>query len=505
MRKAIGLSYSRRGPVRSALAVGLCWLVAMTASPASADVAAGREAFEKGDYQRAVLEWQNAADRGDADAQFGMGNLYEIGAGALKQDYKRADYWYRKSAEQGNTEAPYRLALIWAAGGDGFPPDLIEAYKWAVLAANSKGVWGSAAAELKTQLDNVTSPHERDQGKERAAAWQQARQAKDETVAAVPPPSGANTPPPAATVPPHPAAQPASTPAPAAPLTKSNGGCPGWPFPTLPCTEQFPALPGAQPRAGAPATAAPAAGSVVASAPAATQAMPAARPSAAKAPLEELNQALKQIDCSSLSAHTAEGAAVISGTVPNEDQRAKLMQVAARLFPDNRPEINVEIVPPPLCQVMAELHGMRLAGLVTDVALTVRLTNGGTRLRQGDLIELSVQAPNRAVHLQIDYFSLDGQVLHLAPSLELPNVQLAASTTGVFGHNGRGRDWIAGGAPFGTELIAVTATPTALNFGATRPPTEKGLDYLRELKRALGREPAGSSTIALLLVHTSAR
>ena len=75
-------------------------MIAATAPPVIADVAAGREAFEKGDYQRAVLEWQNAADRGDAEAQFGMGSLYEIGAGELKQDYKRADYWYRKATSR---------------------------------------------------------------------------------------------------------------------------------------------------------------------------------------------------------------------------------------------------------------------------------------------------------------------------------------------------------------------------------------------------------------------
>jgi hypothetical protein len=237
--------------------------------------------------------------------------------------------------------------------------------------------------------------------------------------------------------------------------------------------------------------------------------VPAARPpAAAKAPLDELNQALRQIECASLSARATGGAAVISGTVPSQDQRAKVEQVAARLFPDSRPELNLEIVPPPLCQVLAELHGMRAAGLVTETGLTLRLNNGGARLRQGELIELAIQAPPQAVQLRIDYFSLDGQVLHLAPSTELPAAQLAAGTTGVFGRNGRGRDWIAGGAPFGTEVIAVFATPTALSLGVPRPPAEKALDYLRDLKRALGRANPGSATsnaMALLLVHTSAR
>jgi hypothetical protein len=492
MRQGIRFRGNRQRPVNWLFVAGLGWLlIAATAPPALADVAAGREAFEKGDYQRAVVEWQNPADRGDADAQFGMGSLYEIGAGEMKQDYKRADYWYRKAAEQGNTEAQYRLALIWGAGGDGFPPDLIEAYKWAALAAESKGVWGSVAADLRTQLDRVISPRERDQGKERATAWKDARKPKEEAVATVAAPPPATTPPPAA-----PSSTAAATPA--APVTKSTGGCPGWPFPTLPCTEQFPALPGAQQRPNPSAAgASPAVASVPASRP----------PAAAKAPLDELNQALKQIDCASLNARATGGAAVISGTVPSEDQRAKVMQAAARLFPDSRPELNLEIVPPPLCQVLAELHAMHAAGLVTETGLTLRLTNGGTRLRQGELIELAIQAPPHAVQLRIDYFSLDGQVLHLAPSTELPAAQLSAGTTGVFGRNGRGRDWIAGGAPFGTEVIAAFATPTALSLGVPRPPAEKALDYLRDLKRALGRANPGSATsnaMALLLVRTSA-
>jgi hypothetical protein len=277
----------------------------------------------------------------------------------------------------------------------------------------------------------------------------------------------------------------------------------------LPCTEQFPALPGAQQRPNPSAAGAPAAGPAIASVPAASQPVaPARPPPVAKAPLDQLNQALKQIDCASLNAHATEGSAVISGTVPNIDQRAKVEQVASRLFPDGRPEINLEIVPPPLCQVVGELHGMRLAGLVTETGMTVRLTNGGTRLRQGELIELAIQAPAQAVQLRIDYFSLDGQVLHLAPSSELPGAQLAAGTRAVFGRYGGGRDWIAGGAPFGTELISVIATPSALILGAPRPPVEKALDYLRDLKRALGRPSPGSTTsnaMALLLVHTSAR
>src|SRR5438105_10955462 len=179
MQKAIWFSGYRRRPRRTLFWVAVSYVfIVMVAPQGLADAAAGRVAFEKGDYAHAISEWQSAADHGDAEAQFGLGSIYEIGAGDLKQDYKRADYWYRKAAEQGEAEAQYRLALVSAAGGDNFCPDLIEAYKWVMLAAESKGVWGSVAADLTAQLDKVMRPREREAGKERAAAWHEARRPK---------------------------------------------------------------------------------------------------------------------------------------------------------------------------------------------------------------------------------------------------------------------------------------------------------------------------------------
>ena len=205
---------------------------AATVAVAHADTAAGRAAYEEGDYARAMSDWQSAADRGEADAQFGLGSLYELGSGDLKQDYHRADYWYQRAAAQNYVGARYRLALIWATGGDDFPADLAEAYKWVILAAESKGGWGSLAADLKIQLDKVMSAGQRAAGRNRVVAWKEAHPNTDNPVAATLPPE-----------------QPIGPSKPASP------GCPGWPFPTMPCTERFPALSG--PRPTAPTASAP--------------------------------------------------------------------------------------------------------------------------------------------------------------------------------------------------------------------------------------------------------
>src|SRR5262249_9651741 len=134
----------RRSCRRATVTAGVIGLFAI-ASPAHADAASGRQAYERGDYQRAMEEWQAAADHNDPEAEFGVGTLYEFGAGELKQDYKRATDWYKRAATHGNSGAEYRLALLYSAGGENFEADLVEAYKWASVAAQSKGVWGTLA------------------------------------------------------------------------------------------------------------------------------------------------------------------------------------------------------------------------------------------------------------------------------------------------------------------------------------------------------------------------
>ena len=468
MKKSISFAGGSQASVRFTAGVALtCLCVAIGGSLAHGDAAAGRAAYEKGDYARAMSEWQSAADRGDADAEFGLGSLYELGAGDLRQDYKRADYWYQKAAAQDYAEADYRLALIWAAGGENFPADIAEAYKWVLLAVDSRGVWGSLAADLKLQLDKVTSPAQQAEGRKRAAAWKEARNStKDKFSAAATPPASANGQP----------GKPGTT------------GCPGWPFPTLPCTEQFPALPG---RAAAPDIVPPLAALTP--------------PRAVKPPIEELNEGLTEIECASLRAQTSgRGSATVSGTVPSADAHGKVIQLAERFFPNSRPEIKVDVIPPPLCRSLADFNAMRVAGLLTMGGMSFRLNNGANRLHEGEPMKIEVHSPSYAVSLRIDYFSLSGEVLHLWPNGEEPTPRLEARRTHVFGEPANGKVVNAGGAPFGDELITVTGTPSPVDLG-TRAPVEQAVDYLRDLKIALSRANPSSETpniVATLLVHT---
>jgi uncharacterized protein len=73
-------------------------------TPAFANVKNGVDAWSRGEYDKAVKEWREPALKGDADAQFNLGQAYKMGRG-VKNDLNVALDWYRRAAAQGHLQA----------------------------------------------------------------------------------------------------------------------------------------------------------------------------------------------------------------------------------------------------------------------------------------------------------------------------------------------------------------------------------------------------------------
>lgn len=97
---------------RSAALLALPLLALWTfAVPARADVKAGVDAWQAGNYPAAVAEWRPLAIAGDADAQFNLGQAYKLGRG-VPADLAQAEAWYRRAAKQGHLQAEDNLGLV---------------------------------------------------------------------------------------------------------------------------------------------------------------------------------------------------------------------------------------------------------------------------------------------------------------------------------------------------------------------------------------------------------
>ena len=81
----------------------------------SADYATGLNAYKKGDYKTALMEWQPLAEKGLSEAQYNLAGMFAKGYGVVVDD-ERAVYWYKKSAEQGYPKAQHNLALMYLMG-----------------------------------------------------------------------------------------------------------------------------------------------------------------------------------------------------------------------------------------------------------------------------------------------------------------------------------------------------------------------------------------------------
>ena len=111
-----------------------------------ADFQAGKEAYYRGDYETALGEWQPLAEQGDAQAQNGLGVLYQDGKG-VPQDFQEALRWYRLAATQEYAKAQFNLGNVYVEGKGG-PQDYTEAMKWYRLAADQ----GHAGGQINLGL-----------------------------------------------------------------------------------------------------------------------------------------------------------------------------------------------------------------------------------------------------------------------------------------------------------------------------------------------------------------
>jgi cell division septation protein DedD len=104
---------SRKFVVASAAAAALL----LGTGAAFADVKAGVDLWAAGNFAGAVKEWRGLAEKGNADAQFNLGQAYKLGRG-VPADLGSAQSWYEKAAVQGHEQAQANLGLILFQKGD---------------------------------------------------------------------------------------------------------------------------------------------------------------------------------------------------------------------------------------------------------------------------------------------------------------------------------------------------------------------------------------------------
>ena len=106
---------------------------AVSSAPSVSSLAAANQAYEQKDYASAMRLYQVAAQAGDAQAQYQVGYMYQIGQGVVP-DPVTALQWYHKSADQNFANAQSQIGYLYQYGV-GVPQDYVAALHWYGLAA----------------------------------------------------------------------------------------------------------------------------------------------------------------------------------------------------------------------------------------------------------------------------------------------------------------------------------------------------------------------------------
>jgi uncharacterized protein len=118
-----------------------------------AQVALAQGYEERQNYDAAIKWYRAAAEKGDPEAQNGLGVMYRLGRG-VEKDPAEAVKWYRKAVRQGYAPAMFNMGTAYY-NGDGVAIDDAHAYIWFRLGAEAGD---QGAAEALRRLQSELSP-----------------------------------------------------------------------------------------------------------------------------------------------------------------------------------------------------------------------------------------------------------------------------------------------------------------------------------------------------------
>ena len=149
------------------------------------------------------------------------------------------------------------------------------------------------------------------------------------------------------------------------------------------------------------------------------------------------------------------------------------------------PTFDVKVRIWPHCEVVSLLKPYRGRNLDRRHGLQVTPTTGHSdRFTEGERVTVKLGQADYDGYLYVDYYTVDGSVIHLYPNKREPeNGRLIRAGEQFNVGEKIPEGWIVG-PPFGQELITVVSSPSPL-YTAERPEYEPASAYLPKLREFL--------------------
>ncbi|ASL47042.1 Serine/threonine-protein kinase PK-1 [Burkholderia sp. AD24] len=211
----------------------------------------------------------------------------------------------------------------------------------------------------------------------------------------------------------------------------------------------------------------------------ASPALPALKPALT---LAAIAPALAQVPCSALSASTQDHSLTVRGYVSQRYGAARLKETLLALPGVDTASLDVEPLADDKCDTIKALAPYWTRNWQAGRVAALHVRPPGGQLTEGNPLVVDVTTPAYDSYVNLDYYQLDGSVVHMVPSPRAKDNQAPPHYSATIGSAG---DWIIS-KPFGSEMVVLLITPVAL-FDKPRPESEPRADYLRALEARLAQ------------------
>jgi eukaryotic-like serine/threonine-protein kinase len=210
--------------------------------------------------------------------------------------------------------------------------------------------------------------------------------------------------------------------------------------------------------------------------------------------LATVTPVLARVPCSALAASVQDQALSVSGYVGRSYGTQKLRTTLSQIPGVTHPGVQVQEVDDDKCDMLKLIAPY----LTTSRPASIQTRNHDAQLIEGQPLVVQISTPPYDSWVNIDYYQLDGSVVHMLPNARSKDNQAPPNYAATIGSAG---DWIVA-KPFGSEMIVLLVTPAAL-FDTTRPESEPRADYLRAVEKRLAdiANKFGRDKIAVDLVQ----
>ncbi|WP_232834288.1 serine/threonine protein kinase [Rhodoferax ferrireducens] len=205
-------------------------------------------------------------------------------------------------------------------------------------------------------------------------------------------------------------------------------------------------------------------------------------PASEKAPQarESVAAVLASIPCSALTKSADGSGTLVQGYLAEDANLAQLKERLGAADGVNNLKLNVRQVNKDYCPVISALAPYWRSNQETGGATSIHTKGNNEKLIEGDSLIMNITTPGYDSYVNIDYYVLDGSVVHLVPSPRAKANQAPSNYTATIGSPG---SWVVS-KPFGSELIALLITPVPL-FDNIRPEHESRAAYLQAIEQRL--------------------